>query len=198
MSRLIFSILCLLISVILIFSAGSAILHGGTDSSWGFLLGDNKKGLNDLLAERANLNQTLANADRLKSKIIELQKAESSIDPANLEKLNKFIPSHVDNVNLIIDINNIAAKQNMIIKNVQVRSTPDPTNAEGLNLSSGQSGILPTYMSFSVTGNYSTVTNFVSDLADSLRVVDPAALSFSVDEKGSNQYNFEIKTYWVK
>jgi len=197
MSKLIFSVLCLIVSAVLVFSAGSAILTGGSNSTWAWLLGQDKKGLNELLIERANLNQALANADRIKAKIVDLQKIESSISPTDLDKLNKFIPSHVDNVNLLIDVNNIATKQGMIIKNVRVRSTPDSSGSTGSALSS-QSGILPTYMSFSITGSYEVLTGFLSDLADSLRVVDPVSLSFSVDEKGLNQYNFEIKTYWVK
>ena len=187
MSKLIFSILCLIIAGVLVFSAGSAVLHGGVDSTWAFLLGADPKGLNDLLVERAQLNQALSNADRLKTKIGDLQQAEKSINPADLDKLNKFIPSHVDNVNLLIDINNIAVKQGMTIKNVRLQSeTSDST------------GILPANMSFSVAGNYSALSAFLDDLANSLRVVDPVSLSFAVDEKGLNQYNFEVKTYWVK
>lgn len=198
MSKLIFSIFCLVVSAVLVFSAGSAVLNGGANSTWAFLLGNDKKGLNELLAERANLNQALANADRIKNKINDLQKIESSIDPTDLEKLNKFIPSHVDNVNLLIDINNIAVKGGMTIKNVRVRSTAGTNNSSATAAASNQSGILPTYMTFSVVGNYQALIGFLDDLANSLRVVDPVSLSFAVDEKGVNQYNFEIKTYWVK
>jgi Tfp pilus assembly protein PilO len=160
-------------------------------------LGADAKGLNDLIAERAELNKALSNADRIKNKIVELQKIESSISQADLEKLNKFIPSHIDSVNLLIDINNIASKQGMIIKNVKVRSASDLANTDTTK-TTGQSKILPTYMSFSVSGNYQALTSFLSDLSNSLRVIDPVSLSFAVDEKGLNQYNFEIKTYWVK
>ncbi len=126
-----------------------------------------------------------------------MQKIKSGISQTDLDKLDKFIPSHVDNVNLLIDINNIAVKQGMIIKNVRVRSTPDLAGSVNL-AETNQSGILPTYMSFSVTGSYPALTSFLDDLANSLRVIDPISLSFAVDEKGFNQYNFEIKTYWVK
>lgn len=196
MPKLIFSILCLVVAGLLVFSAGGAVLNGGANSTWAFLLGEDKKGLNDLLEEKASLNQTLANAGRIKEKIVELQKLESSISSSDLDKLSKFIPSHVDNVNLIIDINNIAAKQGMIIKNVKVRSGSEGSGSGTAAIS--QNGISPTFMSFSVTGNYQALVGFLTDLANSLRVVDPVSLSFSVDEKGLNQYNFEIKTYWVK
>lgn len=151
------------------------------------------------MAERSNLNNALANADRIKTKILDLQKVKNSISQTDLEKLDKFIPSHVDNVNLLIDINNIAVKQGMIIKNVRVRTDSESGSDTGsLPAATGQSQIMPTYMSFSVSGNYQALTSFLDDLSNSLRVVDPISLSFAVDDKGLNQYNFEIKTYWVK
>ncbi|MFA5000786.1 MAG: type 4a pilus biogenesis protein PilO [Candidatus Paceibacterota bacterium] len=194
MPKLIFAILCLIISAILVFSAGGAVLNGGSNSVWAFLLGDNTVGIKDLLAQRTNLNQTLADINGIKAKILELQQIKNSISKTDLDKLDKFIPNHVDNVNLIIDINNIAAKQGMTLKNVRVQST---AGSSGSKVTS-PSGIQPTFMSFSVTGNYQTLMKFLDGLANSLRVVDPASLSFAVDEKGLNQYNFEIKTYWVK
>lgn len=198
MSKLIFAIICLIISALLVFSAGTAILNGGSDSVWAFLLGGNSVGLRDLLAERAQLNQTLANAERLKAKVLDLQKAEASINPADLDKLNKFIPSQADNVNLIIDINNIAAKHGLTLKNVRVDSSSNVSSPVPNSGNLSQTDILPTTMSFSVSGNYETLTGFLDDLAVSLRVIDPVSLSFTVDEKGLNQYNFAIKTYWVK
>jgi Tfp pilus assembly protein PilO len=191
-------------SAVLVFSAGSAVMNGVDSSSVYFSLlggkvGDEKQmGLTELLAEKDKYKQALANAERIKTKIIDLQKVESSISQEDLAKLNKFIPSHIDNVNMLIDVNNIAAKQGMTIKNVRIRSTADSASGSSESVLSGPTGILPTYMSFSVSGNYQTLTNFLDDLANSLRVVDPVSLSFAVDEKGLNQYNFEVKTYWVK
>ena len=194
MAKLIFAILCLIISATLVFSAGGAVLNGGANSIWDFLLGDNTVGLKDLLTQRTNLNQTLADINGIEAKILELQQIKSSISQEDLDKLEKFIPNHVDNVNLIIDINNIAAKQGMALKNVRVQSTAGSGGSKAVS----SSGIQPTFMSFSVTGNYQTLIKFLDGLANSLRVVDPVSLSFAVDEKGLNQYNFEIKTYWVK
>jgi len=194
MAKLIFAILCLIISATLVFSAGGTVLNGGANSVWDFLLGDNSVGLKDLLTQRANLNQTLADINGIKAKILEFQKIKSQISEADLEKLDKFIPNHVDNVNLIIDINNVATKQGLALKNVRVQSATDSSGSKTIS----PGGIQSTLMSFSVIGNYQTLMKFLDGLANSLRVVDPVSLSFAVDEKGLNQYNFEIKTYWVK
>jgi len=207
MSRLIFSLVCVALAAVVAFSAGGAVLAGGGESPWQFLLGENKQGLNDLLAEREITNKALANAERIKNKIAELEAAKQEISQADLDKLSKFIPNHLDNVNLIIDINNIATKHGMSVKNVKV-SSGEIARTAGASAGAGNlapvttvgaSGRVQTAgMSFSITGNYQALVGFLDDLASSLRVIDPVSLAFTVDEKGLNQYNFEIRTYWVK
>lgn len=205
MTRLIFIVLSLVVSVWIIFGAGNAVLNGSSSSLMQqVLLGNTNEGLKSLLAEKAQLNEAISNARALDSKIEKLVQAKNSINQNDLAKLDKFIPSNVDNVNLVIDINNIASRHGMVIKNVKVRSGSSEEGSsigvsqDRLTAVSGQNTIADTYLSFSVTGNYESLLSFLDSLADSLRVADINSLSFSVDSKGVNQYNFEIKTYWVK
>jgi|GEM_PF-804840 Tfp pilus assembly protein PilN len=206
MARLIFIIISLILSGVIVFSAGSVVLNGSSDPTMqGIFLGDKPQGLKKLLAEKQMLNEALTNAAKLKDKIASLEQAEKNISTEDLAKLDKFIPDHIDNINLIIDINNIAETQGMTIKNVKVRSGSDTGGAnndlEGLstNVSAASQNIIAdTYLSFSVAGDYESLLNFLDNLANSLRVADVTSLSFSVDDKGVNQYNFEIKTHWVK
>lgn len=206
MARLIFIILSLILSGFIVFSAGGVILNGSTDPTMQkIFLGNNSQGLKQLLAQRDTLNEALTNAGKLKTKIASLEQAEKSISPEDLAKLDKFIPDHIDNINLIIDINNIAETQGMTIKNVKVRSgtegREDNSELEGLSTeepATGRNTIADTYLSFSIEGDYEDLLGFLENLANSLRVADVTSLSFSVDDKGNNQYNFEIKTHWVK
>lgn len=207
MARLIFIILSLVISGFIVFSAGGVILNGSEDPAMQTVfLGGHPEGLNQLLAKKQILNEAISNAEELKGKIASLEQAQKNIPAEDLARLDKFIPDHIDNINLIIDINNIAATQGMIIKNVKVRSGLDETGATPVAdggvatnvAASGQNKIADTYLSFSVTGNYDSLLGFLDSLANSLRVADVTSLSFTVDEKGVNQYNFEIKTHWVK
>ncbi len=206
MTRLILILVSLALSGLIIFSAGGIVWGGSADPLMQkIFLGGQAEGLNQLLADKKVLNSAITNAEKLKSKIASLEQAEKSIAPQDLAKLDKFIPDHIDNINLIIDINNIAARQGMIIKDVKVHSglddvgaTSAPESDVASAASSGKNIIAETYLSFSVTGDYQSLLSFLDSLAGSLRVADVTALSFTVDDKGINQYNFEIKTYWVK
>jgi len=195
-----------MVAGMIIFSAGGVVLNGATDP-WmkKIFLGNQSEGLNQLLKEKQDLNLAIANAEKIKAKISSLEQAQASIDPADLAKLDKFIPSHIDNINLIIDANNIAADKGLAIKNVKVRTGNETeTNAVAQmasnddSIASGQNKIAETYLSFSINGDYQALLDFLDSLANSLQVADVTSLSFSVDDKGVNQYNFEIKTYWVK
>lgn len=206
MSRLIFTIISLVIAGIIIFSAGGIVLNGSSDPTMQkIFLSSQSQGLNQLLKEKEDLNLAIANAEKIKAKISDLEQAQASIDPADLAKLDKFIPSHIDNINLIIDANNIAADKGLTIKNVKVRADNEmganpaaQTVADNSSIAAGQNRIAETYLSFSISGDYQNLIDFVDNLANSLQVADVTSLAFSVDEKGVNQYNFEIKTYWVK
>jgi hypothetical protein len=206
MARLIFIVLSLILSGFIVFYAGGVILNGSTDSTMqNIFLGKNPQGLKQLLAQKGTYNEALTNAGKLKDKIDTLEQAQKSISPEDLAKLDKFIPDHIDNINLIIDINNIAETEGMTIKDVKVRSGDKGSEAnsalEGLSTeatASGRNTIASTYLSFSVVGDYEALLGFLDNLANSLRVADVTSLSFSVDDKGENQYNFEIKTHWVK
>lgn len=203
MGRLLLIILSLTASIFIIFTLGG-IIQNGSDNALAqqILLGNNAEGLSQLLAEKQTLNQALANAAKVKEKIASLEQAQKSISPEDLAKLDKFIPDHIDNINLIIDVNNIALSNGMTIKGVRVRSGGDSVSGSGgvgsEEVASAQDKIAETYVSFSVSGSYDDLLKFLDSLANSLRVADVTSLSFSVDDKGNNQYNFEIKTYWVK
>lgn len=205
MTRLILIIVSLVLSGIIVFSIGGVVWNGSADATMqSIFLGGKAEGLTQLLADKKNLNEAIANAEKLKSKISQLEQAQKSIKPEDLDKLDKFIPDHIDNINLIIDINNIAERHGMTIKNVKVRSglgEEGSVSSDGVGsdvAASGQNTIAETFLSFSVSGNYESLLNFLDSLANSLRVADVSSLSFTVDDKGINQYNFEIKTYWVK
>ncbi|OJI09568.1 MAG: hypothetical protein COV08_00270 [Candidatus Vogelbacteria bacterium CG10_big_fil_rev_8_21_14_0_10_49_38] len=197
MFRLSFLVLSLVVSGLIVFWAAPIILNGSADPIWQkTFLGQESAGLKELLEEKKILNEALINADKIKDKIAELNRAEESISAEDLAKLEKFIPDHIDNINLIIDVNNIAFRHGLSLKDVKVREAE--ARATQSTPLTGQNQISETFISFSVAGDYAALISFLDGLANSLRVADVTNLSFSVDNIGVNQYNFEVKTYWVK
>lgn len=205
MFKLITPVILVILSGIVIFYFGSAVLNGSEQplmQTW--LLNGTSQGLRDLLQEKSKFNEALNNAQELRDKIAELEEAEKGISEADRSRLDSFIPDRIDTVDFVYDINNIAARHGMILRAVKIKNNAE-RDAEGLSSrelavteAAGADTIAEMGMSFQVAGTYDSLLGFLDDLSQSLRVADVTFLSFSNGENGLNQYSVELKTYWVK
>lgn len=136
----------------------------------------------------------------------------------NLERLQKMLPDHVDNVRLVLDMDGIASKYGIRIQNVAVQEPGrgrDDENA-GTVLNGGATQNKP-YQSltlqFEVVSTYDEFVLLLRDLESSLRVVDLVNLSVrprsgervsvagsdDVDTLAAPLYTFgvSLRTYWL-
>jgi Tfp pilus assembly protein PilO len=136
----------------------------------------------------------------------DLERNYNSFSDDQLTRLAKVLPDNVDNVQLIIDINNIAALHGMRIKGIKVKTEEEQNAKNGGDAATRARAIargnVPQQanvsIAFNVNGSYSEFISFLSDLQKSLRVVDMSGLSFAADDKDFYTYNVELKTYWLK
>lgn len=155
-------------------------------------------------AEKAELVAALDRAAELRQVAERLRNEYYSFTAEERERLAKMIPDNVDNVRLIIDINNIASRYNMVVKDAKIKTNekaeegrPDPS-AKLIENPSGQIGQGTVTIAFTVTGSYDVFRQFLGDLASSLRLVDIKRLSFKSAELDTYQYTVELTTYWLK
>mgnify|MGYP000886341425 CR=1 FL=1 len=163
-----------------------------------------------LKAQMAAYNQALDNSKALENERDKLVKKYNSIDPANLEKLEKLLPDSVDNIRLILEIEKIASPYGMVLKEVKydsvAKDSADSTvvqaGSSNANLNSKEYGLWN--LSFSTEGSYANFLNFIRDLESNLRIVDIASIQFSsvdnplLSKADTYKYSFKIKTYWLK
>ncbi len=142
-----------------------------------------------LSARSATFNDALSNANELRAVRESLLSTYKKFPAEDLTRLKKMLPSEVDNVRLIIDVDNIAARYGMQLKNVHFKT--EGTIPEGKDYGTVTFG-------FSVQGSYSTLKTFLADLERSLRLVDLTSLSFNSGEKDLYEYTIELTTYWSK
>ncbi len=170
--------------------------------------------INDSRAQQAELVAALNRAQELRQVADRLRNEYYSFSDDERGRLNKMIPDNVDNVRLIIDTNNIAARYGMTIKDAKVKTndkttstsqaaspaSTDATNpsAKIIDNPSGQIGQGTVTIAFTVTGTYPVFRQFLGDLASSLRLVDIRRLSFKSADKDTYQYSVELDTYWLK
>lgn len=110
------------------------------------------------------------------------------------EKLEKLLPDHFDNIRLIMDIDAIASKYNVLIRKVDVSNAGSTESGLGKNTDSYNSLSLD----FTIEATYDNFQRFLDDLTNSLRMVDVTNLSFQASSLNLFRYSLSLKTYWLK
>ena len=113
--------------IILIVIAG-AIFFVFTDPILNQLLvvdpqsGTLKGGVFPLLSERSDLNTALSNSEKLRTASQSLVDKYNALSETERTGVDKLLPDRIDNVQLVIDVNSIADKYGMTIKNIKIKS----------------------------------------------------------------------------
>jgi Tfp pilus assembly protein PilO len=189
MMRYIFALIGLLIA--------SAIFFGYTKPTY--------DGVQDIRTESAQYDMALEKATELQALKQQLLQRYNSFNPTDLDRVQKLLPDHVDNIALILDLDNLAAKYQMPVENVDV-STPASSVSDSGVATIGASGQKydSVTIRFSTRGTYTDFIAFMKDLESALRVVDLVRLNLApyngVSAQGAQQYSYDItlRTYWLK
>jgi len=167
----------------------------------------------------ATYNVALNNSTELQKTRDSLIDVYKNIKAEDKERLAHFLPSTIDNIKLILEIEKIANLHGMPIKNFQfdTKSLENPddnaTNNETVVIAKSDPedyldyGVFP--MEFIIEGKYDTFVSFLEDLEHNLRLVDVKSISFTVPTAStatagttSNpniyDYTLKVETYWLK
>ncbi len=150
--------------------------------------------------------------DEALSKAAELQQLKQSLlskyntfNPSDIERLQKLLPDHVDNVRLILDVDSVAGRHSMAIQNVVVSSSQSAKTSQTAigTVSSSRQKYDSLTIKFTTQGTYESFRAFLEDMQRSLRIADLTSLTMTrIDAAGGVNplYNFEVvmRTYWLK
>lgn len=116
----------------------------------------------------------------------------NQFNPKNIDRLKKFLPDHVDNVRLVLDLDGIAARHGLRIGNVAARKEGDKIGSKkaddtiGIDTAVTDSRQYKSLiLEFSVTASYQDYIAFIRDIEQSLRLVDLVSLSMEATESSS-------------
>lgn len=170
--------------------------------------------ISDLKIVITSYNQALDNSKALENERDKLTAKYNSITPENLTKLERLLPNNIDNIRLILEIEQMALPYGMVLKNVKyntdLASEAAKASQAAAQLQAGGTIVRQTQgeygdwdLEFSTSATYNNFLNFTKDLESNLRIVDIASIGFSSDLGSASssevyQYNFKIKTYWLK
>jgi hypothetical protein len=173
-----------------------------------------------LRADVSTYNVALNNSTDLQKTRDSLLEVYKNVKKEDKDRLAHFLPSTINNIELILEIEKIANLHGMPIGNIKFETKSLESPAATTNLDSivtAESnpedylpyGIFP--MEFEIEGKYEAFVPFLKDLEHNLRLVDVKGISFDVPAVSTTQgtnnnaidpsiysYTLKVDTYWLK
>lgn len=120
-----------------------------------------------------------------------------TIPKTEIDRTNKILPDNVDTVRLALDLDGMASRYGISIKNIQ--ATTETNQDAGLI-------VLPEYadpydkaiVSFSFVANYENFMLLLADVERNLRIMDVKKILFQANDSGLYEYQVSVETYWLK
>ena len=151
-----------------------------------------------LIAEIEQYDATLEKARELQTLQEDLISRYNNFSGDDIEKLEKLLPSNVDNVRLIIEIESIAEAHDITLESVTVTNvaTSNETNTN----TTQSSGVKTVDLQIATTAEYEVFLDFLDGLEKSLRIVDIENTDFSSGGISVEEYGYAItlRTYWLE
>ena len=146
-----------------------------------------------LRAQEATYDEALRHAVELAAIRDRLISSYNSLTADEIDRIEVMLPDTIDNVRLVLDVDAVAAEYGLTLSGLGFGGDA-MESVEGENTQTV--GTLT--MSFNVEASYETMQEFLSDLEESLRILDITSIAFSGNEDGLNTYNVTLQTYWLK
>ena len=134
-------------------------------------------------AQIAGYDSALTASAAYTTKENQLASERNAIPGDQLNRLGTFLPDSLDNVQMILDLDALAARSGLVLTNFSTTiPTPDSTQAKG-NTSQVEIGV-------SATGSYAALQTFLLGIEHSLRLID--LISLGVKESDSGVYTYQM------
>jgi hypothetical protein len=157
--------------------------------------GSNNLGIKGIREEKAAYDDVLARARDLQAKRDDLTSRYNSIPQTDKVRLEQLLPDTLDNVRLVLDIDRIASRWGLRLKNIAVN---DNGGSDKKSAVPDEKGFGSATITFAVTAPYDVFLSFLSDLEDGLRLIDVTTLSINPKDPRAFDYTVTFKTYWLK
>ena len=152
----------------------------------------------------ANDDQALAAAAAYTLQQNKLATEKNAISRADLKRLETFLPSSVDNVGLILDLNALAARSSLSLSNIDVankasENSPNGGTPVGGAVNTAASNPVGSVdLTLSAVGTYSALQNFLTGVERSGRLLDVHDLSVKGSNNGTYVYQMTVSLYWLR
>jgi hypothetical protein len=154
-----------------------------------------------LQAQIKRYDNALVAAGKFSKREEELTAQRNQIPAAAIARLESFLPDSVNNVQLILDLNELAARSNIRIAGFSIsddtkKNGGASSGVQSLPLDSGKP-VDSLDISINATGTYAAFRTFLSSVEHSLRPLDVTQLSVADSATGIYAYQITFRIYWL-
>jgi Tfp pilus assembly protein PilO len=157
------------------------------------------------LVEKGAYDEALNNSEKVMGIRDELLNKYNGFLPTDVSRLMKLLPDQINNIRLIIEVDNVAARHNMAIRDVQLAMNSASTDLNDQTLEIIDEPYGTGNITFKVSGTYDEYLSFIRDLEKSLRIIDITDIGFKSSGGGNPsqlvelyEYEMTFNTYWFK
>lgn len=153
----------------------------------------------EMSSQLSQYNDALSQSTQVRQVRDQLLSRRNTLSTGDVKRLERLLPDNVDNIHLIIDINDIAARYHLQMTNVSVSSAQESGTG---GVGAGTSPIGSMTLAFNVNATYDEFVSFMQDVERSLRIVDVKSIKFDTSSQttGTNDMRFsvQLQTYWLR
>lgn len=149
-------------------------------------------------AKIKSYNSALEAAENFKDREAQLQIERAAIEPDDLARLEAFLPDSVNNIQLILDLDALAAKSGVRLSNFNIEEPSAPGAPEGELALESTSPVGSIEITVTAVGSYMAFNTFLEAAEKSLRLLDVVGLSVKGGETGVYTYDVTFRIYWLQ
>jgi hypothetical protein len=150
-------------------------------------------------------DSALAAANVFSQKEADLTTKSNAIDPAALVRLQTYMPDGVDNIQLIADLDALAARSGLALSGFSIQEDPAFAQASSNGSSTpiapvigSSGGTNSLQLSVSAIGTYDAFQSFLNAAEQSARPLDITKLTLKYSTTGVYTYGMTFNIYWLK
>lgn len=149
-----------------------------------------------LSATASDYKSVIDNVARMAETRDALLVSYQSIPKIEVDRLGKVLPDSIDTVRLALDLDTLAGRYGIVLKDVKVDLRGDPNAA--LAVMPSEKPYQKALVSFSFVSNFENFRRMLGDLEKNLRIMDVKSVSFQTSESGFYEHQMTVETYWLK
>jgi len=151
--------------------------------------------ITSLKEQESGFDGVLASVKQLKEQSDEVLSEYNAIAQEDIDRLSKFLPSQVESIKLVIELEKITKARRLLLKSINVRDSQE-VKKTSFGSSKNSKDFEAIEVDMSVVGSYSSFIAFLKDLETSLRLIDIKKISFTAGDADSYEFRIRAVTYW--